>query len=586
MAMVLMKYTGKDKYLLQVHGVDRWIMPDSIFSGDEYLLKIDGFVPLNITPPKEKVSNPNNLRLDAIAVGDKQYEPMFNTAFLQNNPKPKVSICIVTKDGFGIIDQCLQSIHNNVKYSNTEVLICDTGTTDKRVIDIYTYLGRTANPEKLKIFGGQQYNFSKNNNFLASKATGDVLLFMNNDVFLTYDAVSEMVKYILCSNMGCLGHRLVWRDKPTLIQHDGQVLYKPDGTWYGPGHHNYQANINSVSNKNATVEGVTAAFLMMRKNLFDEVGGFNEDYKDIFQDVDLNLKVSKKGYINFCIREKALIHVDHATRVGDSTPDSPKDMARFHVDWRLKPFEIPKKIKHSILVCATKEDQMQRLKDSIKSKVPYEMVFVNNRANYMSSAEALNVLMEVAQGELLFLSHQDVTFEEDELFVTVEKRIKELGGSFGVLGIAGVKYSSYQVISGVNFSDKKYDFNYVDMQTVDEFLMIVRKSSGLTFDEVTFNHFHFYGADICCLAMTKSLRNYLIKVKCTHHSGGGDNLKTGNGYLDFMDQGHRFYMKWGKIFPFIATTTTNFTPERIHYYIAEVIGMEPKYKYLPKDIVV
>ena len=72
-------------------------------------------------------------------------------------------------------------------------------------------------------------------------------------------------------------------------------------------------------------------------------------------------------------------------------------------------------------------------------------------------------------------------------------------------------------------------------------------------------------------------------MQCTHHSGGGDNLKKGDGYQKFMQQGKKFFDKWKDKFPYIATTTTNFTPERIHYYIADVLGLEPRYYYYKKQ---
>jgi len=79
---------------------------------------------------------------------------------------------------------------------------------------------------------------------------------------------------------------------------------------------------------------------MIRKELFNKVNGFDEGYKDIYQDVDLNLKVAKLGYINFCIREKALIHVDHGTRKTDATPESYKDAQKFHNDWKTNPVPV------------------------------------------------------------------------------------------------------------------------------------------------------------------------------------------------------------------------------------------------------
>jgi GT2 family glycosyltransferase len=402
-----------------------------------------------------------------------------------------------------------------------------------------------------------------------------MLLFMNNDVFLTYDAISNMVGYALCSNIGCLGHRLVWDEDQNSIQHDGQVLYNSNGQWIGPGHHNYKIDVRNAPKTNVKVEGVTAAFLMMRKDIFEKVGGFDEQYKDIFQDVDLNLKVSKLGYDNFCIREKALIHVDHGTRKGDSTPDSPKDFEKYKRDWTSKGlYPVKNKKRYSILICATDKIQLQTLVESIKTREEYEIIFINNKSNYFWASEALNQLTRVSEGEIIFWMHQDVTFDAYEPFATINGIIKQIGENFGILGPAGMQVGGKGSVRGVDFSSLKYNFDYMRCQTVDEFCIIGKRSNGLKFGEYL-DHFHFYGGDICLESLEKGLSNFVIKIPITHHSGGDGNLTSGDGYYHYLKQGRKFYRKWKSKYPKISTTTVHFRPSEIFWFLGWLLKLTP-----------
>jgi GT2 family glycosyltransferase len=435
------------------------------------------------------------------------------------------------------------------------------------------------------VFRDHEYNFSANNNFLAKKAQGEVLLFMNNDVFFTYDAVSEMVKHINCSNIGCLGHRLVFDRDKNIIQHDGQILYQPwDGKWNGPGHYNLNRNINEIDSKNVKVEGLTAAFLMIRKRIFNKVQGFDEDYKDIFQDVDLNLKVSMLGYDNYCIREKALIHVDHATRVGDATPDSPADFRKYHTDWVSKgAYPIKAKKKYSILVCATNIKQIKALFKSIQSSVAYEFIYVNNKSNLLWSAEALNLLTDVSEGDYLYWMHQDVTFDKSEPFVEIDNIVRRVDGKFGVIGPAGIQVGGKGSIRGVDFSSLKYTFDFLRCQTLDEFCLISKRENNLRFDEDVLDDFHFYGTDICLQAQQKKLQNYVIKFPITHHSGGDVNLKKKGGYESYQKSGRKVFKKWKDKYPFISTTTVHYRKGQIHWYLGNMLGLHPNFEEIDFD---
>jgi len=567
--MALIKYNGTDNIVINLNGERKLIKPNKIFSGPISIGQHDNFEIIGYSKEEDQKIGNRGSKSIKFDVKD-YYVPMVDLNYLDESGSPKISICIVTKDGNGVIQRCVDSIFKHNTYPFIEVLICDTGTTDQSVLNYYEQI-----KDKVKLFLGHSYNFSKNNNFLAEQSTGDVLLFMNNDVFMTYDVINEMVKYILCSNIGCLGHRLVFDADQQSIQHDGQVIYDVNnGNWIGPGHYSYKQNINQVPNKNCVVEGVTAAFLMMRKSVFNKVKGFNEDYVDIYQDVDLNLKVSSLGFDNFCIREKALIHVDHSTRKTDTTPESLRDAKKYKDDWINKgPYVYKKKCKYSILVCATNKRQLSQLLQSIKTVEEYEFIFVNNKNNFFWSSEALNQLTRVSSGEIIFWMHQDVTFDAYEPFATINNIITQIG-NFGILGPAGVQVGDTGAIRGVDFSSLKYNFDYMRCQTLDEFCLIGKRSNGLQFGEYL-DHFHFYGADICLQASEKNLSNFVIKIPITHHSGGDVNLKNGDGYHHYREQGKKMFHKWGRKYPKITTTTAHFRDDNIHWFLGHKLGLTP-----------
>jgi GT2 family glycosyltransferase len=568
--MALLKYIGTENTVVRINGERKLIKPNKVFSGPEELKDHPHFELLGLT---EKEQKPNKLSANSIKFELKEfYTPFFDLDFIDESGYPLVSICIVTKDGDGVIQRCVDSILKFNTYTNIEILLCDTGTTNPNVLAYYETI-----KDKVTVYN-DTYNFSRNNNLLARNAKGSVLLFMNNDVFFTYDVIPNMISFSLCSNMGCIGHRLVWDAEQTKIQHDGQIIYKEDGTWHGPGHHNYKQDIKTIPSKNAYVEGVTAAFLMIRKSIFNKVNGFDERYKDIFQDVDLNLKVSTLGYKNFCIRSESLIHIDHSTRKEDVIEESKADFKKIYDDWFSKPkYKVPSKKKYSIGICATNKKQLSDLFNSIKSRDEYEIVFINNTNNYFWASEALNKLTDVTEGEFIFWMHQDVTFEAYEPFQILERLHKELGNSFGIIGPAGVQVSQSGQIRGIDFSSWKYAFDYLKTQTLDELCLIGKRSNNLRFGEYL-DHFHFYGGDICFEAHKKGLSNYIVKLPMKHHSGGDGNLKKGDGFLKYRQQGKKFikHIKNTLGDQSISTTTMHYRNGRFHWFLGELLGLTPK----------
>jgi len=572
--MVKLKYIGDRPMRVPDGSTQRLLQPGDVFNTrHEHLKKMGYFQEVGKEIPMKKTIPKN-----AIPQGNKKYRPFVGYTKMDRTSNPKISICIVSKDGDGVIQRCVDAIEEHVNYSDYEVLICDTGTTDKNVLEYY----KKVESEKIKIFMGHTYNFSRNNNFLVRESNGEVVLFLNNDVFMTYDAVTTMMKYNNISSIGCVGHRMVFDRDHNMVQHDGQTLYYPNGEWKRLGHYNITQNIANLPTTNMEVEGVTAACLLMDKSIFNEVGGFDEGYIDVLQDVDLNLKVGRLGYKNFCIREKAIIHIDHSSRKTDDTPDSIKDYKKYQLDWiRHGPYPHARTRKDfSIQIVATKKSELEKVEKSIDSTIPYEFNFINNLGNLSYSGQALNMMMETSDSRYQFLTHQDIIFKEAEPFKKL-KQIEPSLGKFGVLGIAGVALENGQ-IRGFNYADNRYPQIAFACETVDEFAMIVDKRNNLRFNEDLVG-FHFYGADICLQALDKGLKNYCVDIEIFHNSGGDGNLTYNNnqGWLEFKELGRQLYRIYHEKHPHFATTTTLFNKmnngasAKINFFIGSVINAIP-----------
>jgi len=501
-----------------------------------------------------------------------QYSDLYK--FIDTNFNERVSICILTKDNYDIIKRCIESIEEHIKYSNLEVLIADTGSTDKRVFELYDGLDTT----KYKVFKDQEYNFSKNNNFLVRQSTGDFVLLMNNDVFVTYDSIEIMVKLLHFYPIGSVGSRLIFDNSQQIIQHDGQIIHD-EVKWIGPGHVNLNRKVREVPGLDGYVNGNTAAFAMYRKDLYWQVGGLDENYQDIFQDVDMNLQMSSRGFKHYCLREKYHIHVDHGTRnegpnMGEERiKEIQSDVSRIRKNWlATKKPPVFNESTFSFVVCATKPEEVKGLCNSIDTLVTHEMMLINNRNNIFTNAsEALNYGIKLSSSMYNILCHQDVRYSSNTLEVILSRidDVEKQEKNWGVLGIAGAGWTDTKQRTFLHFMDSvgKSSGFYKEIQTLDECFSVIKNNKILHYDETILDHWHFYGADICLSAIEKGFRNYVINTKVIHLSNGLDNLNK--HFKEYQIQCRRLLSKWKDKFPYITTTTMQYKDNEIIYFAAD-----------------
>ena len=241
--------------------------------------------------------------------------------------EPKlVSIIIPTKDLADTLDVCLRSIFSKTTYPNYEVIVIDNGSSEAKTQECFDYW-RQQQPEGFKCYEyNVPFNYSQINNYGVTKAQGDYLLFLNNDTeVITPDWIEAMVEQAQRPSIGAVGGLLLYPDDT--IQHAGVVL--GIGGVAGHSHKHFHRSqpgyISQLASTN-NYSAVTGACLMCRREVFAEIGGFEEKLAIAFNDVDLCLKIVSRGYRNIYLPHVVLYHYESKSRGYEDTPDK---QARF-----------------------------------------------------------------------------------------------------------------------------------------------------------------------------------------------------------------------------------------------------------------
>jgi O-antigen biosynthesis protein len=201
---------------------------------------------------------------------------------------PKVSIIIPTRNSADILHRCLYTLFAKTTYPDFEVLCVDNDSTDPRAL-----LEMREAPVERILFPGT-FNYSKANNLGVRHATGEYLVFLNNDIeVLTSNWIDQFLYYLEQPDVGAVGALLLFPDGT--VQHGG-VAIGCRGTADHvlrcmPDSDGYAGSLSSARE----VSAVTAACLMMPRSLYEASGGFNEHFFTHYQDVDLCLKIRAQG---------------------------------------------------------------------------------------------------------------------------------------------------------------------------------------------------------------------------------------------------------------------------------------------------
>ena len=237
---------------------------------------------------------------------------------------PLVSIIMCTRDHASLLREAIESIDLISTYTNYEIVIIDNGSQDPEAV---TYLASLAKRAGLRVVRDDlPYNFSRLNNEGVAQSKGEVVCLLNNDIeVLTPDWLEEMLSFAIKPDVGAVGARL-WYPDGTL-QHGGVIL--GFGGIAAHAHLRLSKGYCGYYGRAALqqeLSAVTGACLMVRRKVFDEVGGFDEQLAVDFNDVDFCLRLRAAGYRNIWTPFAELIHHESATR---GKPDNPQKFARF-----------------------------------------------------------------------------------------------------------------------------------------------------------------------------------------------------------------------------------------------------------------
>ena len=238
--------------------------------------------------------------------------------------EPLVSIIIPNKDAKTDLEKCIRSVKEKSSYKNYEILIVENNSETEEIFTYYKELSKDPAIRLLK--WKKEFNYSAINNFAAKKARGEYLLFLNNDTeVITEDWIQELLGICQRQGTGAVGARLYYGDHT--IQHAGTVI----GIGGIAGHMfvNLPGERTGYMHKAALIQdlsAVTAACMLVKREAFEEVGGFEEQLSVAFNDVDLCLRLREKGYLVVYDPYAELYHYESKSRGAE---DSKEKVRRF-----------------------------------------------------------------------------------------------------------------------------------------------------------------------------------------------------------------------------------------------------------------
>ena len=242
---------------------------------------------------------------------------------------PLVSIIVPTKDKPELITKCVRTVLERTSYPHFELLVVDTGSTDSAVASFYALL--EAQPRVKLLHYSQPFNYSAVNNWASRQAAGEILVFLNNDTeVVASDWLEELVRWAQQPAVGAVGGQLLKPDGT--LQHAGVIVGM--GGFAGhvlAGHKPQDWTIFGSAGWYRDYTAVTAACMAMRREVFDELGGFDEAFELNGSDVDLCLKVRANGYRVVYNPFVRLYHLESATVGGRGVPtgDYTRSLARY-----------------------------------------------------------------------------------------------------------------------------------------------------------------------------------------------------------------------------------------------------------------
>ncbi len=310
--------------------------------------------------------------------------------------KGLVTIAILSKDGYDLIRQCIESIEKYRGKHKIEIIIGDTGTQDKRVLSFYRYAVRHFKNIRIVFF--ESYFFSKNyNDLIWTHAGGEYLVLLNNDTIATSGWLDALIDPIQDRRIGIVGAKLLNEDGT--IQHAG-IEYNDQGN----GYHIFRNEPSDLpaANVASVVPGVTFACVAMRHDVYDRFQ-LSVDFIEEAQDTDFCLRLRAAGFVILYEPKAVLFHFEGSSR-----------------DWR-------KGEADSIRLKERWENRIRDLSASAIQRIPFDEDVYRDAVVVIRDDGIGDLLMGIAA----FKSLRDKYPERKLLLITFERNISMME-KFGI----------------------------------------------------------------------------------------------------------------------------------------------------------
>lgn len=232
---------------------------------------------------------------------------------------PDVEIIIPTRDAASLVRQCVDSIRTKTTYANYRITIIDNGSTQNETFELFSSLA--PDPRIRIVRDNSPFNYSAINNRVALLSEASFICLMNNDIeVIDPDWLHEMVSLGVQKRVGAVGAKLLYPDDT--VQHAGVIVGL--GGVAGHSHKHSPRHAPGYFYRNllrSSMSAVTAACLLIRTDVYKEVGGLDENLAVAFNDVDFCLRVQKAGYRNVWTPYAELYHHESASRGYEDTPE-------------------------------------------------------------------------------------------------------------------------------------------------------------------------------------------------------------------------------------------------------------------------
>lgn len=256
---------------------------------------------------------------------------MWRVKYPVPSQQPLVSIVIPTHNQVGLLSRCVTGLLGRTDYKNLEVVIVDNRSNDPETL---TYLREVVSRDsRIKVLRDDEvFNFARINNDAVKQTRGEIVCFLNNDIEVIHpDWLDEMVSQLTRDEVGAVGARLLFPDGT--VQHAGVITGiggVAGNAFRGHPASGYGYFCRAILQQN--LSAVTAACMLVKRDIFDRVGGFDEQHLAVaFNDIDLCLKIHAEGKLIVYTPYAELLHHESVSRGYEDTPEK---IARFDREYK------------------------------------------------------------------------------------------------------------------------------------------------------------------------------------------------------------------------------------------------------------